>query len=68
MDHDVESITQVIAETLEGDSEELSKRGYDVIPLGDLGEIFLRTPNGATFKITVEESDEEVFDGEDEEG
>jgi hypothetical protein len=68
MDHDVESITQVIAETLEGDSEELSKRGYEVIPLLDLGEIFLRTPNGATFKITVEESDEEVFDGEDEEG
>lgn len=68
MDHDVESITEVIAETLQGDSEELSKRGYEVIPLLDLGEIFLRTPNGATFKITIEESDEEAFDGEDEEG
>jgi len=61
---DVEAITDTVEQTLRGESGfDLKQVGFGVASLSDLGEIFLRTPGGATFKMTVEAVSPEDVEG-----
>jgi hypothetical protein len=52
---DPEAIVETLEETLRGDTEQsLIEAGYGIATLSDLGEMFLRAPNGNHFKVTVE--------------
>jgi len=61
---DVEAITDTVEQTLRGESGfDLKQVGFGVASLSDLGEIFLRTPGGATFKMTIEAVSPEDVEG-----
>ena len=63
IEHDVETITETIAESLVGENDEMASDKFKIAPLVDLGEIFIRTPSGSIFKITVEEASSDDYDG-----
>lgn len=55
MTMDTETVTDTVAQCLDGSSGFVLKQaGFGVAALSDLGEIYLRTPGGDTFKMTIE--------------
>ena len=52
---DAEAVVETLEETLRGETgQSLVDAGFGISTLPDLGEMFLRAPDGRHFKVTVE--------------
>jgi hypothetical protein len=52
---DAEAIADIVEQCLNGDSGYVMKSvGFAITSLSDLGEVYVRTPSGDHFRLTVE--------------
>lgn len=55
MSMDTETVADLVEQCLDGSSGHTLKQvGFGITSLSDLGEVYLRTPGGDHFKMTVE--------------
>ena len=56
-DIDNEAIAEAVEACLSGETGSLKDSGFGVTSLADLGEVYLRAPDGQIFKMVVEPVD-----------